>query len=91
MGRKFELFKDRKGEFRWRLVSSQKIIATSGEGYSKKAGARQGIRAVVKAITGDKTECDVPVVDLTVKIVTKKAKKPKKAPKKVAKKGTTKA
>lgn len=75
MGRKFELFKDRKGEFRWRLVSSQKIIATSGEGYSKKAGARQGIRAVVKAITGDKTECDVPVVDFTVKIQTKKVKK----------------
>ena len=84
MGRKFELFKDRKGEFRWRLVSSRKIIATSGEGYSKKAGARQGIRAVVKAITGDRTECDVPVVDLTVKIVTKKPPAKKKATKKKA-------
>lgn len=83
MGRKFELFKDRKGEFRWRLVSSQKVIATSGEGYSKKAGARQGIRAVVKAITGDKTECDVPVVDLTVKIVTKAKKGTKKKATKV--------
>lgn len=75
MGRKFELFKDRKGEFRWRLISSQKVIATSGEGYSKKAGARQGIRAVVKAVTGTQTECDVPVVDLTVKIQTKKVGK----------------
>jgi uncharacterized protein YegP (UPF0339 family) len=90
MGRKFELFKDRKGEFRWRLISSQKIIATSGEGYSKKAGARQGIRAVVKAITGTKTECDLPVVDLTVKIVTKKPTKKTATATKGAKKSATK-
>ena len=75
MRRKFELFKDRKGEFRWRLISTKKIIATSGEGYSKKAGARQGIRAVVKAITGDKTECAIPVVDLTVQIKKTASKK----------------
>lgn len=96
MRRKFELFKDRKGEFRWRLISSQKVIATSGEGYSKKAGARQGIRAVIKAITGDKTECDAPVVDLTVQIkktvrrgngVPKKAPAKKKAATKKATKG----
>ncbi len=74
MRRKFELFKDRKGEFRWRLISTKKVIATSGEGYSKKAGARQGIRAVVKALTGE-TECAVAVVDLTVEITKKKATK----------------
>lgn len=96
MRRKFELFKDRKGEFRWRLISTKKVIATAGEGYSKKAGARQGIRAVVKAITGDKTECEIPVVDLTVQIkkrATKKVAKSngvKKAVKKVAKKAVKK-
>lgn len=67
MRRKFELFKDRKGEFRWRLISSKKVIATSGEGYSKKAGARQGIRAVVNAISGN-IECDIPIVDLTITV-----------------------
>jgi len=86
MRRKFELFKDRKGEFRWRLVSSKKIIATSGEGYKKKAGARQGIRAVVKAISGETTApTNIPIVDLTVTVAKKKVpKKPAKRSKKAA-------
>lgn len=68
MGRqKIELFEDRKGEFRWRLVSAQKIIATSGEGYVRKAGAKQAIKSVTKAFTGDVT-LRIPVVDLTVDV-----------------------
>lgn len=34
----FETYPDAKGEFRWRLKDSDgKIVATSGQGYSKKA------------------------------------------------------
>ena len=43
----FELYKDAKGEFRWRLKSANgQIIATGGEGYTSKAGALNGIEAV---------------------------------------------
>lgn len=43
----FELYEDRAGEWRWRLVAPNgKIIADSGEGYSSKQGARRGIESV---------------------------------------------
>ncbi|HUW46396.1 MAG TPA: HVO_2922 family protein [Dehalococcoidia bacterium] len=49
MGAKFELYKDAKGEFRWRLVASNgQTIATSGEGYKSKDSARAGIESVKK-------------------------------------------
>ena len=68
MRQKIELFKDRKNEFRWRLLSSKRIIATSGEGYSKKSGAKQGIKSVVKALTaGTLEEPQIPIIDLTLK------------------------
>jgi uncharacterized protein YegP (UPF0339 family) len=44
---KFELYKDGKGEYRWRLKSGNgQIIATGGEGYTTKTGAINGIEAV---------------------------------------------
>ena len=44
---KFELYKSSNGEFRWRLKSGNgQIIATSGEGYTSKSGAQNGIDAV---------------------------------------------
>jgi uncharacterized protein len=44
---KFELYKDAKGEYRWRLKSGNgQVIATGGEGYTSKAGALNGIEAV---------------------------------------------
>ena len=49
MAAKFELSKDKKGEFRWKLVASNgQSIATSGEGYSSKASAIAGIESVKK-------------------------------------------
>jgi uncharacterized protein YegP (UPF0339 family) len=46
---KFELYKDAKGEFRWRLVASNgQMIANSGEGYKSKDGAKSGIESVKK-------------------------------------------
>jgi hypothetical protein len=49
MAAKFELYKDTKGEFRWRLVASNgQTIATSGEGYKSKESAKDGIESVKK-------------------------------------------
>ncbi len=44
---KFQIFKDAKGEFRWRLrAGNNEIIATSGEGYKAKADCQHGIELV---------------------------------------------
>ena len=43
----FELYEDRAGEFRWRLVHDNgNIIADSGEGYTTLGDARTGIESV---------------------------------------------
>ncbi|MFB6301057.1 MAG: HVO_2922 family protein [Halobacteriales archaeon] len=43
----FELYEDKRGEFRWRLRHRNgNILADSGEGYSSKSGAREAIASV---------------------------------------------
>jgi uncharacterized protein YegP (UPF0339 family) len=47
MAATFELYKDRIGEFRWRLRHGNgDVIADSGEGYTTKANAINGIKSV---------------------------------------------
>jgi uncharacterized protein YegP (UPF0339 family) len=42
---KFELYKDRRGEFRWRLrAANGRVIADGAEGYKTKRACLQGIR-----------------------------------------------
>jgi len=49
MATKFELYKDPKGEFRWRLIATNgQTIATGGEGYKTKESAKAGIESVKK-------------------------------------------
>ena len=49
MPAKFELYKDKAGEYRWRLRHSNgEILADSGEGYTTKANALNGIESVKK-------------------------------------------
>ena len=49
MAAKFELYKDAKGEYRWKLVASNgQSIASSGEGYKTKDSAMNGIESVKK-------------------------------------------
>lgn len=49
MAAKFELYKDKKGEFRWSLIASNgQMIANSGEGYTSKDSAKNGIESVKK-------------------------------------------
>lgn len=52
MSAKFELFKDKAGEYRWRLRHQNgNVIADSSEGYTAKADALHGIESVKKNIT----------------------------------------
>jgi uncharacterized protein YegP (UPF0339 family) len=56
MAAKFEVYKDGKNEYRWRLrTGNGQVIATGGEGYSTKANALGGIKAVQR---------DAPVADV---------------------------
>lgn len=53
MAAKFEVYKDAKNEYRWRLRSANgQVIATGGEGYDNKAGAENGIKAVKRDAPG---------------------------------------
>lgn len=60
MAAEFEVYKDKAGEFRWRLqAANNEIVADSNEGYKSKASCLHGIE-VVKRIAGS-----APVNDLT--------------------------
>jgi uncharacterized protein YegP (UPF0339 family) len=56
---KFELYKDKSGDFRWRLIAANGETIASGQGYTSKASAQKGIDSVKenasKAIVEDKT------------------------------------
>ena len=58
---KFQIYQDRKGEYRWRLrARNGEIIADSNEGYSRKASCKHGIDLVkqqaASATLEDQTE-----------------------------------
>ena len=48
MAGKFELYKDKKGEFRFRLVAPNGQTIATSEGYSSKESAKAGIESVKK-------------------------------------------
>lgn len=43
---KFEIYKDAKGEYRFRLIAPNGEIIAHGEGYTSKAACRNGIESV---------------------------------------------
>jgi uncharacterized protein YegP (UPF0339 family) len=48
---KFELYRDRKKEWRWRLVSSNgNIVADSSEGYRRRDTASASIGRFIKSV-----------------------------------------
>ena len=50
---RFELFEDRSGEWRWRLRHRNgNVIADSGEGYSSRSNAQQGLNSVRRNAPG---------------------------------------
>ena len=48
MSGKFELFKDKAGEFRFHLKAGNGEIVVSSEGYKARTGAQNGIDSVIK-------------------------------------------
>lgn len=48
MAAKFELYKDKKGEYRFRLKAGNGEIVLASEGYKDRAGAENGIESVKK-------------------------------------------
>jgi uncharacterized protein YegP (UPF0339 family) len=48
MAAKFELYKDKKGEYRWKLVAPNGQTIAVGEGYTTKESAKKGIESVKK-------------------------------------------
>jgi uncharacterized protein YegP (UPF0339 family) len=59
MAGKFEIYKDKAGEFRFRLKASHGETIAASEGYKTKASALNGIESVQKNAPG------ATVVDLT--------------------------
>jgi len=54
---KFELYRDNAGEYRWRFRHRNgNIIADSGEGYSSRTKAKQGLESVQKNVPGAAVE-----------------------------------
>ena len=45
---KFEIYKDKKGQFRWRLLANNNQVIATGEGYTSKASCKNGIESVKK-------------------------------------------
>jgi hypothetical protein len=45
---KFEIYKDKRGEFRWRLLADNNQVIATGEGYASKDGCKNGIESVKK-------------------------------------------
>ncbi|MGL5857277.1 MAG: YegP family protein [Angustibacter sp.] len=52
MAGKFELYQDKRGEYRWRLKSGNGQIIATGEGYKAKASALGGIKAIQRDAPG---------------------------------------
>lgn len=51
MAGKFEIYKDKAGEFRFRLKASNGETILASEGYTQKAGCKNGIESVRKNST----------------------------------------
>lgn len=57
---RFEVYKDKAGEYRWRLKAGNgETLATGGQGYKEKAAAKNGIASVQKASTSDKANFEL--------------------------------
>lgn len=58
MAGKYEIFKDKGGQFRFNLKAANGEVIVSSEGYASKASAKNGIESVKK-------NADSDTVDLT--------------------------
>lgn len=52
-----EVYQDSRSEFRWRIVSHNgKIVADSGEGYTRRAGAERAVEKFCETIANGRYE-----------------------------------
>jgi uncharacterized protein YegP (UPF0339 family) len=49
----FEIYKDTKGEYRWRAKRNGRIVAESGEGYKRKGTMKKTLGHMIAAIKVD--------------------------------------
>lgn len=49
MAAKFEIYKDKKGEYRFRFKSANGEIVASSEGYTQKSNCLKGINAIKRS------------------------------------------
>jgi uncharacterized protein len=57
MAAKFEIYKDKTGDFRWRLTHTNgKIIADSGQGYKAKQDAVKSISSLKENVSNATVE-----------------------------------
>jgi uncharacterized protein YegP (UPF0339 family) len=48
-GLRFEIYRDARSKFRWRLkAGNNKVVGTSGEGYQAKADCRKAIDLIIR-------------------------------------------
>ncbi len=82
MAYKFEIYKDKSGEFRFRFraPNGEKVFAS--EGYSNKASAKNTIKSIVKHVAS----AEIEDVSKEKKASKKDAPKAKKTKKKTSKK-----
>ena len=48
MAAKFEIYKDKKGDFRFRLIAANGQVIATSQGYKSKASCMKGIESVKK-------------------------------------------
>ncbi len=75
---KFEIYKDSKNDFRFRLKGGNGQVLAVSEAYKKKPSAQNGIKSVIK------NSANADVVLEEAKVAPKKAEAKKAAPKKAA-------
>jgi uncharacterized protein len=57
---KFVVYKDRKGEWRWRLIAANaRKVADSGEGYKRASGARRAALRIFDAFNSAGIETEI--------------------------------
>ena len=52
MAAKFEIYQDKKGEYRFRLVAPNGQVIAQGQGYKSKDSCKNGIESVKKNAAG---------------------------------------
>ena len=55
---KFEIYKDKAGEYRWRLKAVNGTVIATSQGYKAKADCKHGIEIIMKGAAMAKVEDD---------------------------------